>query len=98
MSLYCSCTCWTPVGSGKGPYKIWSVSPSVLLLSFCLSGYFLELNHWFLQYWHGARNPYEVVCDRAEYFEKPFFGPKIGEMGQKQGFLNLTIWSLIFGE
>ena len=43
----------------------------------------------FSEFWHGARNTYEVVRDRT----KKFFCPKIWEngpeMGQKQDFLNL---------
>ena len=31
----------------------------------------------------GARNPYRIVHDRANFFGKTFV-PKIGEMGQKQ--------------
>ena len=44
----------------------------------------------FSEFWHGARNPYEVLCHRATYFGKNIFclkhwgnGPKIG---QKIGF------------
>ena len=35
-----------------------------------------------------ARNPYEVACDRAEFFGI-FFAIKIGKLGQKYSFLNL---------
>ena len=76
-----------------------------MLLSFrpslYLSGCFLWIV-WltFSKFWHGARNPYEVVRDRARLSRKIFFAPK---MGQKQGFLYLLenwvieffkIWSL----
>ena len=43
----------------------------------------------FSKFWHGARNSYEVVHDRAGFSRKVFFAPKMGKMGQKQGFLNL---------
>ena len=37
----------------------------------------------FSEFWHGARNPYEVVCDRDGFFRKDFFALKIGKMDQK---------------
>ena len=45
----------------------------------------------FREFCHSARNPYEVVRDRARFSGRlsRFFCPKIWEMGQKQGFLNL---------
>ena len=76
---------WTPCDSWKGP----SILSSVLL-----SKRFLAIVLVFSEYWHSARNPYEVVCDWAEFSQKKFFCPKIWEngpkMGQKQGFLNLS--------
>ena len=39
--------------------------------------------------WHGARNSYEVVCDRAGFSGKIFFCSKIGKRaknGPKTGF------------
>ena len=44
------------------------------------------------EFWHGARNPFHVVHDRAIFFEKTFFAPKIGEIGF------FEIWSIIFTE
>ena len=50
----------------------------------CLSACFLGIGSLgFSEFWHGARNSYHVVCDRARFFGKTFFAPKIGEMGQK---------------
>ena len=76
---------WTPCDSWKGP----SILSSVLL-----SKRFLAIVLVFSEYWHSARNPYEVVCDWAEFSQKKIFCPKIWEngpkMGQKQGFLNLS--------
>ena len=46
----------------------------------------------FSKFWHDARNPYEVVRDRASISRKIVFAPKIGKMGQKQGFLNILIY------
>ena len=43
----------------------------------------------FSKFWYGARNPYEVVRDRARFFGKKLFAPKIGKMDQewvKKGF------------
>ena len=40
----------------------------------------------FSEFWHNARNPYEVVRDRAGFFEKTFFAPKFGKMDQKLVF------------
>ena len=37
----------------------------------------------FSKFWYNARNPYEVVCDRAGFSRKNFFAPKIGKMDQK---------------
>ena len=53
-------------------------------------GVFLEWYHkFFSKFWHDARNPYEVVRDRAGFSRRNFFAPKIGKMGQKQGFFNI---------
>ena len=35
------------------------------------------------RYYNGARNPYEVVRERAGFSRKSFFAPKIGKMDQK---------------
>ena len=60
-----------------------SILPSVFS-SFCLSGDFLGIA-WlvFSKFWHGARNPYEIVCDRAGFSSKNFFALKVGKMGHK---------------
>ena len=55
-------------------------------LSCHLFGYFLGIESLdFPELWDAGGNPYQVVCDRV----RDFFAPKIGEMGQNQGFLNL---------
>ena len=37
----------------------------------------------FSECWHGSRNLYQVVCDRARFFGKNFLPQKVEEMGQK---------------
>ena len=49
------------------------------LLSCCSSRVFLD----FPEFWHGARNNYEVL---HEVFGKTFFAPEIGKNGPKIGF------------
>ena len=80
-------------------YKIGSVRPSVCpsilpsILPSCLSRCFLGIvSLVFSKFWHDARNPYEVVRDRAGFPRKKFFAPKTGKVGQKWvkiGFLNI---------
>ena len=86
MSVYCSCTCETlQVTSRKDPMK-----QSLSILLFChLSGCFLGIGLLdFTESWHGAGNPYEVAHD-SPIFWKNLSCLKIGEMGQKCGYLNL---------
>ena len=45
------------------------------------------------EFWHGARNPYQIVCDRGRFFGKTFFAPKIGETGHRP-----KIWFFEFKE
>ena len=55
-----------------------------------LSGRFLGIGSLaFSEFWHGARNPYHVVHNRAGCLRNLCLPSKIGEMSQKQGFLNL---------
>ena len=56
-----------------------SVRPSVLL-----SRHFLGIvSLVFSEIWHGARNSYEVVRDRAGFSEKKiFFAPKLRKKAQ----------------
>ena len=68
------------------------------------SGSFLGIGSLvFSETQHGVRGPCLVVRDRARFFRKNLFAPKMGKMGQKQGFLNLLenwvinffwIWSI----
>ena len=59
-------------------------------LSVLLSGSFFTIGSLvFSETQHSVRGPCVVVGDRAGFFEKIFFAPKMGKMGQKQGFLNL---------
>ena len=74
------------------------VTPSVLL-----SKHFLGVvSLVFSQIWHGARNSYKVVHNRA-FREKKIFCPKIGKKGPKWAKTRVfsiywKIWSLIFTE
>ena len=83
-----------PSVSWKGPMKYGlSTFPSVLL-SFHLFGCLLGIESLvFSKFWYDAKNPYEVVCDRAGFSRKNFFAPKIGKMNQKwvknRGFFNI---------
>ena len=57
----------------------------------------------FSEFWHGARNPYEVVRDRTGFSGKHFFAQKFGKMDQKWAKNRVfkiywKIWSLIFTE
>ena len=81
---------WTPSCSQKGLMK----KGLSVLLYFRLSRCFLGIvSLVFLKFWHGARNPYEAVRDRARFPRKKFFlPPKIGKLtrnGPKTGFFNL---------
>ena len=91
----------------EGSYKIGSVCPSILpsiLLSFRLSGSFLGIGPLvFSETQDGVRGSCLVVHDRAGFFKKSLFTPRMGKMSQKQGFLNLLenlainffwIWSI----
>ena len=59
-------------------YKIGPVRSSVDLLPGILSLVFSE-------FWHGARNPYEVGHGRARFSGKKIFALKFGKMDQKWG-------------
>ena len=66
---------------------LWSRVCLSVLLSFCLSMDFLGIaSSGFSRFLHGARNPYEVVCDRAKFSRN--LG-KWAKNGQQHGFLNL---------
>ena len=57
----------------------------------------------FSEIWHGTRNSYEVVRDRAGFSGKIFFCPKIGKKCPKWAknrvfAIYWKIWSLIFTE
>ena len=57
-----------------------------MLLSGCLSRCFVGIGSLdFFEFGHGARNPYKVVLDRAGYFRKTVFVPKIRGNGPKIG-------------
>ena len=81
---------WTPGGIGKCPLK-YGLS---ILPSFCTSvhssvcpGVFLELYNY--KFWHGARNPYEVMHDSRIFWKKYFLTQKLGKWtknGPKSGF------------
>ena len=93
---------WTTGGGRKGPMKqglsiLLSILPSVWTFSRIVSLVFSK-------FWHGARNPYEVVGDRARFSWKKIFLPqKLGKWtknGPKTGFLRIywKLLSLIFTE
>ena len=71
-------------------YEIGSVHPSILT-AFSWNDMY---DCFFSKFWHGARNPYEVVHDTAGFFLKKFFAPEIGKADQKWAknriFLNLS--------
>ena len=55
--------------------------------SFRLSGHFLGIvSLVFSKFWRNARNPYEVVRDRAEFSREKNFCPKNWENEPKTGF------------
>ena len=70
--------------------------------SFCWSGSFLEIASLvFSKFWHGARNLYEVVPDKAGFSGKKFFATKIGKIDWKWAknrvfCIYWKVWSLTF--
>lgn len=70
---------WTLHGSWKGPIKqalsdLWSIVLSVWAFSW----------NWIIsffssKFWHGCRNPSEVMHDRAGFFEGKKLLPKMGD-------------------
>ena len=54
-----------------------SVRPSI-----CLGNFLGIAALVFSKFWHDARNPYEVVHDRAEFSRKKIFLSEIGIMGK----------------
>ena len=84
-----SCSNWKdPM---KGSVKGQSILPSCHL-SMCFP-WIGSLD--FSKFQHGARNFYEVVCDRAWFFGKTFFAPEIEEMGQNLVINFLWIYSIM---
>ena len=78
---------WASGSSSAGPAKR-------VCLSFLLSGYFLGVGSLiFSKFWHGARNPNEVVHDRTRFFRITCFASNTGKIGQSwtqnKLFLNL---------
>ena len=71
-----------------------SIHPSLLP-----SGCFLWILSLVLsKFWHGARNVYEVVLDRAGFSRKSFFATKIRKMDQKwaKNRVFLIYWKIWF--
>ena len=70
-------------------------------LSILPSGSFLGIGSLvFSESQHGV-NPCLVVRDRAGFFLKNLFAPKMRKMGQKQGFFNLSenlVLNLVYKE
>ena len=71
-----------PGSSQKGPIK----QGLSILPSKCPGIFLLIVSLTFSKFWHGARNPNEVVHERAGFSRKCSFAPEMGKMGQKQGF------------
>ena len=76
---------WNRVCLSVCPFVLPSFRPS-----FRLSGRFLRIASLvFSKFWHGARNPYEVVRNRARFSRKKIFAQKIDQWtknGQKKEF------------
>ena len=76
---------------------LWFVLPS-----FHLSGHFVGIVSLVLsRFWHGARNSYEVMHDRARFSGKILFTQKIWKMNQKWAknkvcLIYWNIWLLVF--
>ena len=52
----------------------WSYGTGPVRPSIDLTGHFLGIvSYVFSKFWHGARNPFEVVCDRAGFAGKNIF-------------------------
>ena len=82
IPIYCSCTCQTPGSRWKDPMKQGlSICPSCHL-----SGYFLRIGLLdFPEFWHGSRNPSEVVHD-SPIFWKIFCPPNWGKWPKTEFF------------
>ena len=89
MPVYCSCTYWT--------YEIGSIRSSGLSSVHRLSRCYLGIESLgFSEFRHGARNPYQVMHNRARFFGKTFLPqnlrkwanmrPKIGFFEFKEKF------------
>ena len=81
MPVFCNCMCWTPCSSQKGSMKY------SLCLSALLSAQvdMIFSWNWISEFCQGARNPYVRLCmTEPDFFGKPFFAPKIWEMGRKE--------------
>ena len=77
-----------------------SVFPSILPSVLLYVHFLVVVSLVFSKFWHGARNPYEVVRDRARFSRKFCLPSKLGKWakrGQKrffefiENFLNFTI-------
>ena len=95
ITAFSSLFFWTCGSTQKGSMQ---QGLPTLRSSFCpfvlLSRHFLEIvSLVFSKFKHGARNLYEVVCNRARFCQENFFCPQNWENGpkmvQNQGFLNL---------
>ena len=52
----------------------------------------------FSKFWHGVRNPYEIVRDRAGFIGKYFFAPKRGKWAKNGPLKSLVITFFQFGQ
>ena len=69
----------------KNHGKIRSVSPSAVPFVFLSRRFLGIVSLVFSEFWYGARNPYEVVHDRAGFSGK-IFCPNVWENGPKAWF------------
>ena len=81
----------------EGFYEMGSVRTSVLPFfrpSFRLARRLLGIVSLFLsKFWHGARNPFEVMHVRVGFSRKMFFCPQNYENGPKTGFFKFNVWN-----
>ena len=89
LSLTCKCQSTAvvlirPLAVAEGSYEIGSASPSHLPSVCLFSLNWMELD--FSEFWHGARNWYEVMHDRARVFVKKNLHSKNWEDRPKIGF------------
>ena len=98
LLIFIQISCWTPGGSRNSPVK------QSVFLSVRLSLRYLGIGSLvFSKFWHGDRNPYEVVRNWVRFFEKNFLHQKLAKWAKmgfsrflKILFINFySIWSVM---